>query len=77
LRRGYLHRSVTVGIEAAAVFAREIGGVSLMGVSKANKGSRGRRVFIPFDSLSDTAAVNLGLSLNSTSADDSVWYSHI
>ena len=77
MRRGYLYRSVTVGIEAAAVFAREIGGVSLMGVSKANKGSRGRRVFIPFDSLLDTAAVNLGLISNPTSADDSVWYSHI
>jgi hypothetical protein len=72
-----LYRSVTVGIEAAAVFAREIGGVSLIGVSKANKGPRGRRVFIPFDSRSDTAAVNLRLILNSTSADDSAWYSHI
>jgi hypothetical protein len=77
LRRRYLYRSVIVRIKAAAVFAREIGGVSLMGVSEANKGSKGRRVFIPFDSLLDTAAVNLGLISNPTSADDSVWYFHI
>jgi hypothetical protein len=48
-----------------------------MGVSEANKGSKGRRVFIPFDSLLDTAAVNLGLISNPTPADDSVWYFHI